>query len=94
MPVAFSTERREGCLAFARPQGDQVTDPGTHPAPLFPVAHADAPPDPLIDSGNGPGVVRPAEADSILRVLDDSGAAFGAFHAIGPCPWRAHTMIL
>jgi hypothetical protein len=61
MPVAFATDRCQDRLAFARAQGQQIADLGTRPAPLFPIAHADASSDPVVDFRHGPVVFRDAK---------------------------------
>ena len=38
VPVALGAQRRQNRLAFARTQGQEMTDFGAHPAPLFPLA--------------------------------------------------------
>ena len=60
VPVALATDRREDGLAFAGPQGEKVADLRARKAPPFPVAHADAPSDPLVDLGDRAVVVRDA----------------------------------
>ena len=61
VPVAFAANRRQNRLTLTRPQCQKITDLGAHPAPLFPVAHTDAPSDPRIDFRYGSVVIRDAE---------------------------------
>ncbi len=60
VPVALATDRCEDGLAPAGPQRAQVADLGACPAPLFPVTHSATPPDPLVDLGDRPVVLRNA----------------------------------
>ncbi len=61
VPVALAADRREDCLTFTRAQRQKIADLGAHPAPLFLVAHADAPSDPRVDFRYGSVVIRDAE---------------------------------
>ncbi len=61
MPVAFATDRRQDRLPFARSQLQQMPDLGACVAPLFPVAHPDAPSDPVIQGWYGPAILRDAK---------------------------------
>jgi hypothetical protein len=45
------------------PEGDQVLDLRARPAPMFPVTHADAPSNPVLQIGNGPVLL----ADAVVR---------------------------
>lgn len=60
-PVALRAHTRPDRGTLRRSQGQQMVDAVTHPAPLFPVAHADASPQPVVQLGNRPVVVRDAE---------------------------------
>ena len=52
VPEALGAQRRQDCLAFTRPQSQQVAHLGAHLAPLFPVAHANAPAQPAVQLAN------------------------------------------
>jgi len=49
MPVTFSAQSRQYRLIPWRTKLNKITDPPSAPAPLFPVAHADATPEPMIE---------------------------------------------
>lgn len=61
MPVALAAERGQDGMAFSRSQGQEISHFRTHPAPLFPVTHADTPTKPVVKLRDGPVVVRDAE---------------------------------
>lgn len=61
VPVAFAADRRQNRLTLTRPQRQKIADLGAHPAPLFPVAHTDAPSDPRVDFRYGSVIVRDAK---------------------------------
>jgi len=61
VPVALAAQPGPDCVPFARPQRQQISDLRAHLAPLFPVAHADAPAQPVIQFGDRAVVVRNAE---------------------------------
>ncbi len=48
VPIALGAERRQYCLPFARPQSQEVAHLGADAAPLFPVAHAHPPTQPVV----------------------------------------------
>jgi hypothetical protein len=48
MPVALPAEARENCVIPWCTESDQFTDAAARPAPLFPVAHPNATPEPMI----------------------------------------------
>jgi hypothetical protein len=49
MPVTFPTQSRQYRLILWRAKLNKITDPPSAPAPLFPVAHAGATPEPMIE---------------------------------------------
>ena len=53
MPVALGAHARPDRGTLRRPQGQQLANAIAHPAPLFPVVHADAPPQPVVQLGIG-----------------------------------------
>ncbi len=61
MPVARGAPRRPNGLALTCAQGQERADFGAHPAPLFPLAHAETPPPPVVQLRAGTVVVRDAE---------------------------------
>ena len=61
MPIGLAAQGGEDGLAFARTQRQQMANFGTHPPPLFPVTHADAPSQPLVETGHGAVEIRNAE---------------------------------
>jgi len=60
VPLALATDRRHDRLPLARSEGQQMPDLGARVSPRFPVAHPDAPSDPVIQAGNGPAILREA----------------------------------
>ncbi len=76
VPVALATERGEDRLTATGPQSEQVADLRAREAPPFPVAHTDAPSDPLVDFRDRSVVVRDAvvvhPASNVLGELEES----------------------
>jgi hypothetical protein len=70
VPVALAANRRQNRLTLTGPQRQKIADFGAHPAPLFPVAHTDAPTQPRVNLRYGTVVIRDAEI----------------VHSGGPCP--------
>ena len=63
VPVAVATDTVLDSRDEIDPEGYQVLDLRARPAPLFPVTHADAPSNPVLQVGNGPVVL----ADAVVR---------------------------
>ena len=61
VPVAFATQPGENGVALPRPQPEEFADPRAWAAPLFPVAHPNPPPNPPLQLGNGPVILRDAK---------------------------------
>ncbi len=61
VPIALGAERRQYCLPFARPQGQEVAHLSADATPLFPVTHAHPPTQPVVPFGDRTVVVRDAE---------------------------------
>jgi hypothetical protein len=49
VPVVLAANRRQNRLTLTGPQRQKIANFGAPPAPLFPVAHTDAPSDPRVD---------------------------------------------
>ena len=64
VPVAFAAERRQNRLTLTRPQRQKIADFDAHPAPLFSIAHTDAPSDPRVDVQYG------SESDLVTLASD------------------------
>ncbi len=60
MPVALGAHARPDRRALRCPQGQPVANAMAHTVPLLPVAHTDTPPQPVVQRGDWPVVIRDA----------------------------------